>query len=81
MGTGVYAFRMLVCQFRREMAFDDIFAFWERLWAAEQLAGTQLKVAFQPCRHECACYLDMCNCFHFCMTACKQCRMQTQVLP
>lgn len=44
MGTGVYAFRMLICQFRREMAFDDIFSFWERLWAAEQLAGTQLKV-------------------------------------
>lgn len=55
MGTGVYAFRMLVCQFRRELAFDDIFAFWERLWAAEQLAGTQLKVALQSCVHDCTC--------------------------
>lgn len=47
MGTGVYAFRMLICQFRRELFFDDIFTFWERLWAAEQLAGTQLKVVCQ----------------------------------
>ena len=50
MSTGVYAFRMLICQFRRELAFDDIFSFWERLWAAEQLAGTQLKVVCSPHR-------------------------------
>lgn len=43
MSTGVFAFRMLVCQFRREMTFDDVFGFWERLWAAEQLASCQLK--------------------------------------
>lgn len=48
MSTGVYAFRMLICQFRRELAFDDIFSFWERLWAAEQLACTQLKVIMVP---------------------------------
>ena len=45
MSTGVFAFRMLVCQFRREMTFDDVFGFWERLWAAEQLASCQLKVS------------------------------------
>ncbi|DBA91541.1 hypothetical protein WJX77_003797 [Trebouxia sp. C0004] len=41
--TGVFAFRMLVCQFRRELTFDDVFSFWEQLWAAEQLAHCQLK--------------------------------------
>lgn len=44
MSTGVFAFRMLVCQFRRELMFGDIFDFWERLWAAERLADCQLKV-------------------------------------
>ena len=44
MSTGVFAFRMLVCQFRRELMFDDVFDFWERLWAAERLAECQLKV-------------------------------------
>jgi hypothetical protein len=44
MSTGVFAFRMLVCQFRRELTFDDVFGFWERLWAAEQMAHCQLKV-------------------------------------
>ena len=44
MSTGVFAFRMLVCQFRRELTFDDVFGFWERLWAAEQMAHYQLKV-------------------------------------
>ena len=44
MSTGVFAFRMLVCQFRRELMFDDVFDFWERLWAAERLADCQLKV-------------------------------------
>lgn len=44
MSTGVFAFRMLVCQFRRELMFDDVFDFWERLWAAERLANCQLKV-------------------------------------
>lgn len=44
MSTGVFAFRMLVCQFRRELMFGDIFDFWERLWAAERLADRQLKV-------------------------------------
>ncbi|KAL3137637.1 hypothetical protein ABBQ38_004914 [Trebouxia sp. C0009 RCD-2024] len=43
MSTGVFAFRMLVCQFRRELMFGDIFDFWERLWAAERLADRQLK--------------------------------------
>lgn len=43
MSTGVFAFRMLVCQFRRELMFGDIFDFWERLWAAERLADCQLK--------------------------------------
>lgn len=44
MSTGVFAFRMLVCQFRRELMFVDVFDFWERLWAAERLADCQLKV-------------------------------------
>lgn len=44
MSTGVFAFRMLVCQFRRELVFVDVFDFWERLWAAERLANCQLKV-------------------------------------
>lgn len=44
MSTGVFAFRMLVCQFRRELMFHDVFDFWERLWAAERLADRQLKV-------------------------------------
>lgn len=43
MSTGVFAFRMLVCQFRRELTFDGVFGFWERLWAAEQMAACQLK--------------------------------------
>ena len=51
MSTGVFAFRMLVCQFRREMSFDDVFGFWERLWAAEQLASSQLKVTHYACLH------------------------------
>ncbi len=49
MSTGVFAFRMLVCQFRREISFDDVFGFWERLWAAEQLAHCQLKVCLLYC--------------------------------
>ena len=44
MSSGVFAFRMLVCQFRRELLFGDVFDFWERLWAAERLADCQLKV-------------------------------------
>ena len=46
MSTGVFAFRMLVCQFRRELTFDGVFGFWERLWAAEQMAACQLKVSW-----------------------------------
>ncbi len=53
MSTGVFAFRMLVCQFRRELTFDDVFGFWERLWAAEQMAHCQLKVSLSVCISVC----------------------------
>lgn len=62
MSTGVFAFRMLVCQFRRELTFDDVFGFWERLWAAEQMAHCQLKVCLSEhtCEPFCASSKSVC---------------------
>ena len=74
MSTGVFAFRMLVCQFRRELTFDDVFGFWERLWAAEQMAHRQLKVCLSAhtCDQFCPvhCQLRVCSSEHTCHPLC-----------
>lgn len=75
MSTGVFAFRMLVCQFRRELMFGDIFDFWERLWAAERLADCQLKVCElnQIASCECSSICIMCSCHSTHCNVCSHC--------
>jgi hypothetical protein len=38
------SFQMLLLLFRRELAWDDTFTFWEALWAGEALARAPLRV-------------------------------------
>jgi hypothetical protein len=38
-GDGVWSFRMLLVMMRREMAMQEVFTFWEVLWAGQTLFG------------------------------------------